>query len=180
MVRERAHVAKHGYKDRNLRQQNVLRGELSPYNGNGKAPKQQNMAKPPVNRKLFAEKEVSPKTKHGKSSDKPVAETTKAWVVKSFAEKPANADKETEQRSDKHGKVGEPNKSNFKPASWYRDYSVEATKAASDPGKFTSRKALSNDNHGSKLAAQGKETSSVCSQVMVNATDVEEVISPLK
>ncbi|CAF1948506.1 unnamed protein product [Brassica oleracea var. botrytis] len=121
------------------------------------------MAKPLVNRKLFAEKEVSPKTKHGKSSDKPVAETTKAWVVKSFAEKPANADKETEQRSDKHGKVGEPKKSNFKPASWYRDYNVEATKAASDLGKFTSRKALSNDNHGSKLAAQGKETSSVCS-----------------
>lgn len=40
LEKERAHVAKHGYKDRNLRQHDVLRGELSPYNGNGKAPKQ--------------------------------------------------------------------------------------------------------------------------------------------
>lgn len=32
LEKERAHAAKHGYKDRNLRQQDVLRGKLSPYN----------------------------------------------------------------------------------------------------------------------------------------------------
>ncbi|KAL0692066.1 hypothetical protein Bca4012_059246 [Brassica carinata] len=70
LEKERAHVSKYGYKDRNLRQQDILRGELSPYNGHEKAPKQQNVAKLPINRKLFDEKEASPKPKQGRSSDK--------------------------------------------------------------------------------------------------------------
>ena len=50
-------------------------------------PMYQHTAKPPVSCKLFAEKEASPKTKQGRSSEQPAAESTKAWVVKSFAEK---------------------------------------------------------------------------------------------
>lgn len=134
----------------------------------------------PVSRRLFAEKEASPKTKQGRSSDKPAAESTKAWVVKSFGEKPAELDRETERRNPKGAKEDNPKKSNFKTASWYRDPSVEVKKAASDPGKTTSRKSLSNDKRPSKLAAEGKETSSVGSQALMNPTDVEEVISPLK
>ncbi|KAG2313074.1 hypothetical protein Bca52824_024631 [Brassica carinata] len=104
LEKERAHVSKYGYKDRNFRQQDVLRGELSPYNGQGKAPKQphaskyQNVVKAPVNRKLFAEKEVSPKAKQGRSSDKAGVETTKSWVVKSFGDKATKSTKEPEKR----------------------------------------------------------------------------------
>lgn len=101
-------------------------------------------------------------------------------MVKSFGEKPAELDRETERRNPKGAKEDNPKKSNFKTASWYRDPSVEVKKAASDPGKTTSRKSLSNDKRTSKLAAQGKETSSVSSQALMNPTDVEEVISPLK
>ncbi|KAF3557486.1 hypothetical protein F2Q69_00014813 [Brassica cretica] len=103
----------------------------------------------PVSRRLFAEKEASPKTKQGRSSDKPAAESTKAWVVKSFGEKPAELDRETERRNPKGAKEDNPKKSNFKTASWYRDPSVEVKKAASDPGKTTSRKSLSNDKRPS-------------------------------
>ncbi|KAL0729660.1 hypothetical protein Bca4012_025753 [Brassica carinata] len=147
LEKERAHVSKYGYKDRNLRQQDVLRGELSPYNA-----------------------------KQGRSSDKAAAETTKAWVVKSFDEKPAT--KETERKSNRDIKETEEKQRCFKPASWYRESNVEITKAASDPGKTTSR--LSSDKHPLKLVAKGKINSSECSQVLVDPTDVEEVISLLK
>lgn len=178
LEKERAHVAKHGYKDRNLRQQDVLRGELSPYNGNGKATKQHNYTKPPVSRKLFNEKEISPK--HGRSTDKPVAESTKAWVVKAFGEKSTEPAKEADRRSSRNTKEDAPKQSNFKPASWYRENNVESKKAVSDPGKITSRRSVSNEKRSSKLAVQEKDTSSVGSQAMVIPVDVEEVISPMK
>ncbi|KAL0733780.1 hypothetical protein Bca4012_009990 [Brassica carinata] len=180
LEKERAHVPKHGYNDRNLRQQDVLRGELSPYNGHGKAPKYQQAAKPTINRKLFADKEVSPKVKPGRSSDKPDAETTKAWVVKSFGNKGTSKAKEPEKKVSHDEKNENSKKKSFKQASWYREPNVELTKAASDPGKVPNRGSLS--KQVPKLVTQGKENSSVCSQVMVNPADVDvdEVISPLK
>ncbi|KAF8045991.1 hypothetical protein N665_4145s0002 [Sinapis alba] len=185
LEKERAHVSKHGYKDRNLRQQDVLRGELSPYEGQGKAPKyqtskQQNFAKPPINRRLFADKEASPKPKLGGSSEKIAVETTKTWVVKSFGDKNVNHPKEAEKRIPRDPIDEIPKKGTFKPASWYREPISETARAVSDPGKTTSRRSKSNEKLPAKLALQGKAVVSACSQVLVNPTDVEEVISPLK
>ncbi|KAF8086616.1 hypothetical protein N665_0619s0010 [Sinapis alba] len=179
LEKERIHVSKHGYKDRNLRQQDVLRGELSPYNGYEKAPKVANMVKLPVNRKLFSEKETSPKGKQGGSSDKIASETTKAWVVKSFAAKNPKNSKVPEGIPSRE-KADNPKTKNFKQASWYREPTAEPTKAVSDPGKVPNRTLLASSKHIPFLAAQEKENSSVCSQMLTNPTDVEEVISPLK
>ncbi|KAG2244004.1 hypothetical protein Bca52824_094139 [Brassica carinata] len=88
--------------------------------------------------------------------------------------------KEPEKKVSHDEKNENSKKKSFKQASWYREPNVELTKAASDPGKVPNRGSLS--KQVPKLVTQGKENSSVCSQVMVNPADVDvdEVISPLK
>lgn len=95
-------------------------------------------------------------------------------------QKSSNSVKETKRRNPREDKGDDSNKRSLKPASWYRVSNVETTEAASDPGKVTNRRASSNDGHPLKVAAQGKKLFSVCSQVMADPTDGEEVISPVK
>lgn len=120
---------------------------------------QQHILKPPVNRKLFSEKDISPKAKQARPSGKAGPEPTKAWVMKSFGKKHEEPPTQTVSKNSREDSKEEPRKRDFKPASWYRDTNVEKTKAASDPGKPTNRRSLSGDKLNSKLAVQGKKIS---------------------